>query len=181
MQFDLNSTALVLVDVQEKLVSAQPDLVPRIPKIAIMLRAAAVLGLDVIITEQYPKGLGSTIVPLQELCKPEWPVIAKTSFSCWGEENFRTALKSKKRQTVVLMGIESHVCVQQTAIDLMVEAYDVVLLADAVSSRNREDCQVAIELMRARGVWVTSTESFLFAMLGNAKHPEFKAVSALIK
>lgn len=181
MQFAIDSTALIMIDIQEKLVGVQPDLPPRLPKIAMMLRAAAALKLDVIVTEQYPKGLGATIPELKELCRPEWPAIAKTSFSCWGEETFRAAMKSKKRQTAVLMGIEGHVCVQQTAVDLMIEAYDVVLLADAVASRRREDCEVAIDLMRARGVWVTTAESFLFALLGNARHPDFKAISALIK
>ena len=181
MQCPIDSTALVLVDVQERLVNALPDIQPRLPKVITALKAAAALNLDVIVTEQYPKGLGPTLADVRAACPAGAPVIEKTSFSCWGEENFRLALKAKKRQTVVLMGIEAHVCVQQTAFDLLVEAYEVVLLADAVASRNAEDCRIALELMRAKGVWVTTTESFLFSLLGSAKHPGFKAVSALVK
>lgn len=182
MHINADTTALVVVDVQERLVAATAELLtPRLSKINLLLRAAAAINLDVIVTEQYPKGLGSTLPELKELFAPSWPVIEKTSFSCFGEEKFRDALKSKKRQTVALLGIECHVCVQQTAFDLLADGYDVILLVDAVASRKSEDMLTAIELMRSQGVKVTTAESFLFALLGGAKHPGFKAVSALVK
>jgi len=182
MQLDTATTALVMIDVQERLVTATADLLnPRLPKIELLLRGAAALNLDTIVTEQYPKGLGPTLPALKELLQPGWPVIEKTAFSCCGEPNFIESLNRTPKQRVALCGIECHVCVQQTALDLLADGKEVYLIVDAVASRRREDMEVAIELMRAQGVKITTAESFLFAMLGSAKNPAFKAISGLVR
>lgn len=181
MNFSLRTSTLVIVDIQEKLIKAIPAMEPFMPKVRMMLEAAAVLGLDVIVTEQYPKGLGNTVPELKELFQDKWPVIEKTSFSCWLEPEFRKQLRKNKKETVILTGIESHVCVMQTAMDLLTEGYQVVLLADTVASRNDYDREIALKLMREKGVWVMTAESLLFHYLQNAKNPSFKAVSKLIK
>ena len=181
MNFSATSTTLVLIDIQEKLLRAVPALEPFMPRIEMMLEAAAAMNMDVIVTEQYPRGLGNTVSNLKERCQAQWPVIEKTSFSCWGEPEFRKTLRQSPKKTVVLMGIESHVCVFQTAIDLLDEGYAVVVLNDAVASRSEHDRATALELMRAKGIWVMSTEMLLFSCLGSAGHPDFKTVSKLIK
>ena len=181
MSFCPETAALVMVDIQERLFAAVPDLAPMLPKVKMLLKAAAELQLPTLVTEQYPRGLGSTIPEIKELLRPEWPVFEKTDFSCWGVEGFRHELAAKKAQTVILMGIESHVCVQQTAFDLLAQGFEVVLVADAVASRNAYDRQTAIDLMRASGIRVTTAEAVVFALLRTAKHPSFKAISALVK
>ncbi|MDD3118831.1 MAG: isochorismatase family protein [Victivallales bacterium] len=181
MDFDTEKTALVMVDIQERLFAAVPELAPMLPKVKMLLRSAAELRLPAVVTEQYPRGLGPTIPELKALLQPGWPVIAKTDFSCWGVEAFRRELAAKKIRTVVLMGIECHVCVQQTAFDLQAQGFDVVLAADTVASRNAYDRQMALELMRSAGIGVTTAEAIVFAWLRTAKHPSFKAISALVK
>ncbi len=181
MNLKPESTAFVVVDIQEKLYAAVPGLAPFLPKVQMMLKAARELNNPVIVTEQYPRGLGNTLPELKELFLPEWPIIEKTDFSCWGVEAFRQELTAKKIKTVILTGIECHVCVQQTALDLLENGFDVVLAADTVSSRNSYDREIAIELMRVSGVRITTAESILFGMMRTAKHPAFKAVSILVR
>jgi len=181
MQLELNRTALVQIDIQERLCPAIPGLEPFMPKIKIMLQGAAALELPTLITEQYPRGLGNTLTELKELFRPEWPVLEKTDFSCWGCPAFRSALEATEAQTVILTGIEAHVCVQQTAFDLLDAGYQVVLAADTVASRNAFDRDNAVALMRASGIKVTTVEAILFGLMRSSRHPSFKNVSALVR
>ena len=109
------------------------------------------------------------------------PLIEKTSFSCYGESKFRTALKSKSRKTLIVSGIEAHVCVQQTVMDLLAAGYEVIVAADALSSRNPENCRLALASMRHAGAFVTSSEAIVFMLLKDAKHPDFREISKLVK
>jgi nicotinamidase-related amidase len=176
-----NDNCLILVDMQEKLQKAMSNVSQCIENQELLLKAAGILEIDSIVTEQYPKGLGKTIDELKCLLPEKTPVIEKTSFSCFGESAFRTALKSKSRKTLIVCGIEAHVCVQQTVLDLLAEAYEVVIPADALTSRNELDCRLALETMRQAGAFVTSTEAIIFMLLRDAKHPEFRTISKLIK
>jgi nicotinamidase-related amidase len=176
-----DSTALILIDVQEKFIPAMLDIEKYIAKMRIMLEAAKEINLDTIITEQYPQGLGSTISSLLEIFKPEWPVITKNSFSCFGESEFNKSLAAQKRKSVIIMGIETHVCVQQTAFDALNKGYQVIIPADTVTSRNAYDRELSLKLMASQGAIVTSTESILFMLLKSSKHPAFRTVSKLIK
>ncbi len=179
MRFDIAQTLLVVVDIQVKLVAAIADL--SLDKVKLAVAGATALELPVVVTEQYPQGLGVTLKEILELLPASVPIIEKNTFSCCGSQEFKHLLEDSKVKTVVLCGVESHVCVAQTALDLRAEGYQVVLLADAVASRKRGDYDLALELMRHNGVWVTSTEAFLFEMLGSSAHPSFKTISKLVR
>ncbi len=169
-------TVLVIVDVQERLVPAMDPQVSR--QVRTLSEAAKILHLPVITTEQYPAGLGRTVA---ELVSEKDSAVEKTSFSCCGEEAFLTRLEKEKARQVLLTGMEAHVCVFQTLLDLQGRGYQVHLVRDAICSRSKTDYGTALESARAAGATVTTTEMALFQMLGQAGTPEFKAVSALIK
>lgn len=171
----------ILVDMQEKLQKAMSNVSKCIENQKLLLKSAAILEIDSIVTEQYPRGLGNTVDELKCLLPENTRIIEKTSFSCMGESKFRTALKSKSRKTLIVCGIEAHVCVQQTVLDLLAEGYEVVIPADALTSRNIDNRQLALESMRQAGAFVTSSESIIFMLLRDAKHPNFREISKLIK
>ena len=177
----LASTALVLVDVQEKLIGAMAEGPAICERMKIMLQAAGLLKLDVIVTEQYPRGLGNTVTELSELTPEKTPVIEKTTFSCLEEPKFNKAIQRKPYKTLVLMGIEGHVCVLQTALDALNKGFEVIILADTVSSRRTENCQLALAQLQQAGAAVLPTESILFMLMRDAKHPAFREISKLIR
>ncbi len=177
----LASTALVLVDVQEKLIGAMAEGPAICERIKIMLQAADLLKLDVIVTEQYPRGLGNTVTELSELYPEKTPVIEKITFSCLGEPEFNKAIQHKPYKTLILMGIEGHVCVFQTALDALNKGFEIIILADTVSSRRTENCQMALAQLQQAGAAVLPTESILFMLMRDSKHPAFREISKLIK
>lgn len=178
---EVGNCCFLLIDMQEKLRKAMSDVSKCINNQKLLLKSAGILEIDSIVTEQYPKGLGNTIDELKYLLPEKTPIIEKTSFSCMGESKFRTALKAKSRKTLIVCGIEAHVCVQQTVLDLLAEGYEVVIPADALTSRNADNHQLALETMRQAGAFVTSSESIIFMLLRDAKHPCFREISKLIK
>jgi len=178
---EINSSVLVVIDIQERLIPAMSNMDSCLAKSQIMLNAAKSLALDLIVTEQYPRGLGKTIPALKELFDHSWPIIEKTTFSCCGETQFMIELEKKKRRSIAVMGIETHVCVQQTVLDALAEGYQVFVLSDAVTSRSTVDRQVALDLMRDAGAVITTVEAYLFMLMRDAKHPQFKVISKLIR
>ncbi|MDD5599612.1 MAG: isochorismatase family protein [Victivallaceae bacterium] len=178
---ETGNCCFVMIDMQEKLLKAIPRAAKCLENQALLLKAAAILEIDSIVTEQYPQGLGGTADELKCLLPGNTPVIAKTSFSCCGESAFRTALKSKHRDYVVVFGIEAHVCVQQTVMDLLEAGYKVIVAADALASRNTGNCRLALDTMRRAGAFVTSSEAVIFMLLRNSRHPSFREISKLIK
>lgn len=147
-----------------------------------LIEGAYVLGLPVFVTEQYPKGLGPTVPELMATIGDRPHVkVEKTSFAATGEPTFLAALAETHRHQVILCGMETHVCVWQTAIDLRGEGYGVVLADDAVASRTKRNRRSGISAMRDAGVTVLSTEAILFRLLRVAGTPEFKAISGLVK
>ncbi len=179
-RLDRKSTALVIVDVQERLVPAMDHDTARdtVQTIQLLLKGARQLGLPVIATEQYPRGLGSTVSELAEIRDG---AVTKVSFSCCGEPAFLETLRNCGARTVLLTGMEAHVCVFQTLIDLLDRGYKVHLVRDAICSRRRIDYQTALENARFAGAAVTTAETALFQLMGSARDAGFKAVSALIK
>lgn len=175
-----DTTALICVDIQERLVPAMSDPTRLCRYATILMEAANILQLPLFTTEQYPQGLGSTLPELVKYLDPArlW---AKTSFSCFGVDAFADALSACGRPHVAIFGIETHVCVQSTALDALAKGYQVTLLADAVDSRADANRQLSLQLLRDAGAVVTSTEAFLFALVKDAKSQHFKAVSKLIK
>ncbi len=173
-------TVLVLIDLQERLMTsmhAAPALRDGVIK---LLRAAEILDVPVIVTEQYRKGLGRTDAAL-EPHMGRARVIEKLSFSAVGEKAFISELDALKPTHVLLAGIETHVCVAQTALDLLVRGYTVSVAADAVSSRRPADRDVALSRLRAAGVTVSTGEALILELTEEAGTPEFKRILELIK
>ena len=175
---------LLVVDVQERLVPAiHKDLYPRaLRNMQIMIEAAGTLGLPILLTEQYPKGLGPTV---QEILLPldgkQFTRIEKVTFSCARDEGFLQAVAAANRRQILIVGMETHVCVYQTSVDLTRAGYSVFVLDDAVSSRYMHNYQSALQALRDAGCTVFSTETAVFQLLKVAATPEFKKVSSLIR
>jgi nicotinamidase-related amidase len=180
-KLDRKNAVVVVVDVQEKLLPAMPqDRLSRLFKYAkAMVVAAKELGVPVLATEQYPKGLGATAPQLREIL-PEPPLV-KMHFSCGADEAFSKRLAATGRKQVVLLGMETHVCVFQTARDLVEQGYDVWVCADAVTSRSDEHRESGLELIRASGAQVHNVESVIFDLLHAAGTEEFKKVAPLVR
>ena len=176
-----DESLLVVIDVQERLCRAMPDFEAGKPRLLQGLRAAGLLSVPVVVTEQYPKGLGPTDPEVKEACPTGSAVYEKTTFSCWGSAEFASAVVTRAPRTLVLTGMETHVCVQQTALTAVAKGFQTVLLADAVWSRCGTDRDVALVLLRQAGVIVTTVEALAFAWMQDSKHPAFKAVSALFR
>ena len=148
-----------------------------------LIRGAHVLGVPVIATEQYVKGLGPTIGAIRTALEETsgYLPIEKLTFSAYGSAEFLTELRSSRRTQVLLCGIEAHVCVHQTAIDLLTAQHEVHLVVDAISSRAAQNKDIAVRRLDRAGVKLTSTEMALFEMLGTAGTDEFRTISKLIK
>lgn len=172
---------LVLIDIQQKLVAAMPETVSKkvIEEVSVLLKAAELLEIPVLVTEQYPKGLGPTLPALMAHLNAFTP-IEKTCFSCTQSAEFMTVLQQTGRRQVILTGMEAHICVLQTALDLHAQGYSVFVVEQAVSSRSMAHQLNGLARMQAAGVTVINMESALFEWLGDAKHPHFKSLSKLI-
>lgn len=173
-----HDTALVVVDVQEKLLRAIPDAQRLVWNIQRLVDAACALGIEVLATEQYPKGLGPTIEPLAARLGP---LPEKLAFSAVGCDALRARLDTLDRPNLLVCGIETHVCVQQTALDLLHAGFRVFIAADAVASRAALDREIALQRMIASGVTMTTVESAMFEWCETAAAPEFKLISQLVK
>jgi len=176
----IENSLLVIVDVQGKLAQLMFQKEKLIANLVRMVEGAQILGIPILWNEQNPTGLGGTILELAELLTALQPQ-PKMTFSCCGNPTFMDELRRSGRQQVLLVGIEAHICVYQTAAELLQEGYDVHLVSDAVSSRTLENKQVGIERLRAHGAEITSTEMTLFELLHTADHSHFREISRLVK
>lgn len=176
-----SDSILVVVDVQRRLVDAMPSGTRErvIDQIDILLQAMETLKIPAIVTEQYPKGLGETEPRLMEKLS-DAPLIEKTTFSCAQATGFLNTVHGMQRQQIVLVGMETHICILQTALDLQAQGYQVFVVEDAVSSRTKPNQYNALQRLRQAGVIVTNVESVLFEWMGDASHPEFKNLAKLI-
>lgn len=174
---------LLIVDVQEKLTAVMPDkVVSRLRRNAgMLLTTADLLNIPVIATEQYPKGLGKLENELTSQLPPGSSVFEKTGFPCTAAEGLMEHLGENQCRQIVLAGIEAHICVLQSALELTARGYEVFVVGDAVCSRNRENYENALQRLRHGGVSVSDTESVLFEWVRDSKHEHFKTVSALIQ
>jgi nicotinamidase-related amidase len=177
---ELKSSVLLVIDVQEKLFRAISEKEKRLDNLQRLVKGIQVLEVPLIVTEQYPKGLGPTVKEIADLL-PGFKPIAKTSFSCCGDKAFSREFKKLDRKQVLLAGIESHVCVYQTAADLIGSGYEVHAVGDAISSRTEENRQVGLKMMEGLGVKPTSTETVLFELLKIAEGDKFKAISKIVR
>lgn len=176
----VENTVLVLVDVQGKLTRVMYDRENLISNLQRLVRGMQALSVPIMMTEQYPQGLGPTIPEVAELV-PNVKPVAKLSFSCCGDENFLKAFKALSRKQVVIAGVEAHVCVYQTVVDLLDAGYEVHVVADAVSSRSEANKELALQKMNRAGASLTSTEMVLFELLKSAKSDKFKEISQIVK
>lgn len=181
-QLDAALACVLVIDVQEKLL-------PLIPQRAAILRAgkklldgARIFELPVLATEQYPKGLGPTHATLRvNLRANHSTILEKPTFSACGHEPIRTALRSIDRPQIIVMGVETHICVLQTALDLVAMDYTVVVCADATGSRSRPDYDLALHRMRQAGAIVSTVETVLFELCNRCDTIEFKRMLEVIK
>lgn len=174
------STALLIIDIQEKILPVIRNIDIVLDNTLKLIKGFKSMQLPIYYTEQYPKGLGPTSSKiLDELSG--FTAYQKMSFSCFGAENLFNEFRSKKITQIVVCGVESHVCVQQTVIDLLANDFQVNVAADAISSRRESDYVIALDRMRTLGAEITTSESILFELLEICGTPEFKAISKIIK
>lgn len=181
-----DKTALLVVDVQDKLVPAMPaaDAQRMIRCVDLLLESARLFGMPVLATEQYPQGLGRTVSAVAEglsRIDPKPAVVEKTEFSAAGPMEVTRALADRGVRSVIVVGVEAHVCVFQTARELRRRGFHVHVPFDAVASRDPACRATALRLLEAHGVSVTTTETAVFDLLGDAKHPHFRELSKRVR
>lgn len=174
---------LLVVDIQERLAAAMPpaELARSLKAGAVLLQAAGALAVPVLATRQYPQGLGPLHDGIRAHLPSEAPVFDKTCFSCCGATGFLEAVQASGRQQVVLIGMEAHVCVLQTAAELHDQRLEVHVVEDAVCSRDPSHAANALVRLRQQGIQVSNSESVLFEWLRDAGHAQFKSLSRLIR
>lgn len=176
---DISTTVLVVIDVQEAFRNAVPDFALTVSRISMAIRGFDSLGVPIFVTEQYPKGLGPTAEEIRLALPDGLETMEKTAFSSCGADVFNKSLKGVRH--VVLCGLETHICVSQTAHDLLSNGFQVHILTDCVSSRFEHEKAAGLAKMQMSGVLPSSTEMALFELMRDAKHPQFKEIQALIK
>ncbi|MDR3765139.1 MAG: hydrolase [Acidobacteriota bacterium] len=174
--------ALVVIDIQEKLLPAVQRQEELVRNTQLLIRLAGILEIPVVATTQYARGLGATVAPIAELLGGVTPV-DKTEFGCFGQEKFRDALRvlPGHRTTLLLCGMESHICVLQTALGALEKGYLVHAAADAISSRTEQNWQLGLERMRDAGCVISSTEMMMYELLRKSGTKEFKELLKYIK
>lgn len=174
------NTALVVVDVQEKLLPYVADKEKVTENLQMLIRFAYIMGMPIMLTEHYPKGLGRTVPEIKEVLK-EYRPIEKVIFSCFGSEEFKSKLKELGAKRLMLSGIESHICIEQTALDALDAGYEVHVIADAISSRTPRNLEIGVEKTRQFGAVISSTEMAMYEIMERADTREFKEVLKLVK
>lgn len=183
---DVNKSQLVVIDVQSRLTAVMHQADSLLKNCNTLIRSARLLEIPITVTEQYPKGIGHTEPELVDALESDYQPVEKTCFSCFGADQFRSHIQNhSQRNQYIICGIESHVCVLQTAMDLLGDDNntnrDVFIVADAVSSRKKKNKKNALNRLQHAGAIITNTESVLFEWLKNSTHEHFRQISALIK
>jgi nicotinamidase-related amidase len=174
------NTALIVVDVQEKLLPYVSDKEEVVKNLRMLIKFADIMDIPVVLTEHYPKGLGRTVPEIKEVLNSYEP-IEKVIFSCFGSEEFKSKLSELGLKTLILAGIESHICVEQTALDALFAGYEVHIISDAISSRTPRNLNIGIEKARQFGAVISSTEMAMYEIMERADTQEFKEVLKLVK
>ena len=174
------NTIGLVIDIQERLVPVMEESEQLVENCSKLIQGLQILGLPLLVTQQYTKGLGETIDEIKSLI-PDFQYIEKKDFSCLDEPVFAEKLALSGAKNVIICGIESHVCVLQTALDLKASGYHPVVVFDCVSSRSFDNVDLAAERFRYEGIMMTSMESILFELTRSAGAPGFKEISKLVK
>lgn len=177
----LEDAAILIVDVQEAFRASIADFADISQNIAALVQGAKLLSLPILVTEQYPKGLGHTAAEITKVLPTDFDLVEKTAFSSCGSQAFVEKLNLLNRRQIVVAGIEAHICVNQTVHDLLAQNFQVHILADCISSRIAQNKQIAVAKMQQSGAILSSVEMALFEIMRDAKHGEFKAIQKLIK
>ena len=178
--FTADRSVLLVIDVQGKLASLMYERDRVVKNIQAMIKAAQILDIPILWTEQAPEKLGPTIDEIASLLHYLKP-IPKKAFSCYLEKTFVSALRKTKRNQAIVAGIEAHVCVYQTVVDLVAQKYEIQVVTDAVSSRTKENKDLALERIRSAGATLTAAEMIICELLRTSEHKNFKEVLNLIK
>lgn len=183
LKCDVQQGQLVVIDIQQRLGDAMPNKVLNrvLQNTSLLAQAAALLEVPILHTEQYPQGLGETHPLVVNALPGTTKRFSKTSFSCCGAAGFTEAVTASNRRQLILLGMEAHVCVLQTALDLNAAGHEVFVVEDAICSRRLENYQNALDRLRGCGVSIVSAESVIFEWLGNSKHAQFKTIQALLR
>lgn len=176
----IEDSLLLIIDVQEKLINAlDKDVV--VKRTSILTKAAKILGIPILATQQYSKGLGETVEQVKQNFSENTQIFEKTAFSALREPGFLDVLKSYNKKQVITCGIETHVCVHQTVADLISQGFEVYVVKDSCASRNKYEFKQGVDLMQQNGAKISCLEIALFELLKDAKNPHFKEIQALIK
>lgn len=174
------NSLLLVVDVQEKLVNAlDKDVI--VKRVSNLAKTARLLSVPVVVTEQYPKGLGATVAKVSEELPSDTSVFEKYTFNALDADGVLEKIKSYNKKQIVLCGIETHICVHQTAAALLREGFEVYIAKDACASRNKYEFKQGIELMQTNGAKISCMEIVMFEWLQSAKNVCFKEVQSMIK
>jgi nicotinamidase-related amidase len=177
------NSVLIIVDLQTKLSAVMPATEAKLitTNAGSLVEAAVILNIPVLLTEQYPKGLGATETTISQKLPENTPIFEKTGFSCCLAENFCNTLENSERKQIILAGLEAHVCVLQTALDLLHNGYQVYVVEDAICSRKSVHKIYALQRMQQQGITIINHESVLFEWLRDASHPDFRSISGLLQ
>ncbi len=178
--FTKDNSLLVIVDIQEKLARTMPDLNRVVKNTSKMIKAAKVMDVPIVVTEQYPDGLGKTLPELESLLMNAEP-IDKNTFSCCLEDRFKNALSIESRSHILLVGMEAHICVLQTALDLIGLGYSVGVIVDAVCSYKQKDMDVAEARMKHEGALLLTVEMIIYELMRSSASAEFKELLPVLK
>ena len=178
---ELAQSALAVIDMQEAFRAKVANFTETAQRIAAMVTAAKLLQIPIVVTEQYPKGLGHTAIEIKEVLPEFVEIIEKTAFSSCGAGAFEAQLERAGARQVLVCGIEAHICVNQTVHDLLARGFQVHLLTDCITSRDTANKEVAFAKMKMAGAIPSSVEMALFELMRDAKHEQFKAIQNLIK
>lgn len=180
MRIEKENCVGLIIDIQERLVPVMTGKDKFLSNTMRLILGLQELEIPLLATQQYTKGLGETLIEISTLINHFKP-IEKTSFSCYDEPIFVDALEKLNLKNVIICGIESHVCVLQTSLDLKAAGYNPVVVFDCISSRSKQNLKLALERFRFEGIMVTGYESILFELTRGATDPAFKAISKLVK
>jgi nicotinamidase-related amidase len=180
MRITKENTSALFIDFQERLFPAMDEKETLLKNAKILVEGLKILGIPMVFTQQYTKGLGETIEELKSLV-PGFNAIEKTDFSCFGAEEYTTFLQEKKSKTIILCGIEAHVCVLQTVVDLKAHGFFPIVVTDCITSRSAISKESAIDRFRFENIMMGTCESILFELTLSAKAEEFRAISKLVK
>lgn len=178
---NFEDAALVIIDIQEAFRPVIGDFETVVQNTARMTQGASILNLPVVVTEQYPKGLGKTVAEIAGNLPEQTEIVEKTAFSSCGATGFMGKLNELNRKQVIVAGLEAHICVNQTVHDLLSQAFQVHLLTDCITARKSENKNIGLCKMKHSGALPSCVEMALFELMRDAKHEQFKAIQKLIK